>query len=218
MNCREAESKMWNSSQGTPNLQLLPQQLNLVKYGLSIHSAPTQRPESRELQNFSLILDLKPAASLQSSKFHLHLITLIFWSHLLTLLTSSDFSADGKYFYATLTTANHIAALDVSDLNNPIRLDDPNEDQPTIGPHYIKVTPDQKHIVVTDYFVQTGAIGVINTPSDDKALYIDINEDGSLNFNRTINIGKEFSQTRGGAKPHSVVVFDLTDPAKPIYY
>ena len=97
------------------------------------------------------------------------------------------------------------------------RLDDPDADQPTIGPHYIKVTPDQKHIVVTDYFVQTGQIGLINTPSDDKGLYIDILDNGALSFNRSIDFTREFAN-RGGAKPHSVVVFDLTDPAKPVYY
>lgn len=97
------------------------------------------------------------------------------------------------------------------------RLDDPDEDQPTIGPHYIKITPDQKHIVVTDYFVQTGAIGLINTPADYKALYIDINDDGSLHFNRSINFEASFPQY-GGAKPHSSVVFDLTDPENPKYY
>jgi hypothetical protein len=117
----------------------------------------------------------------------------------------------------TLTTANHIAALDISDLNNVKRLDNPDEDQPTIGPHYIKVTPDQKHIVVTDYFVQTGDIGVINTPADFKALYIDINKDGSLGFNRSIDFTKEFAN-RGGSKPHSAVVFDFTDPKNPVYY
>lgn len=129
----------------------------------------------------------------------------------------SDISQDGKFFYATLTTADHIAALDISDLNNVKRLDDPDEDQPTIGPHYIKITPDQKHIVVTDYFVQTGEIGILNTPADYKALYIDINNDGSLSFNRTIDFAREFAD-RGGAKPHSAVVFDLTDPANPVYY
>lgn len=117
----------------------------------------------------------------------------------------------------TLTTANHIAALDISDLKNPKRLDDPNENQPTIGPHYIKVTPDQKHIVVTDYFVQTGDIGFINTPADFKALYIDINPDGSLHFDRSIDFTGPYTN-RGGAKPHSAVVFDLTDPAHPYYY
>ena len=118
---------------------------------------------------------------------------------------------------ATITEANHIAALDISNLNRPKRLDDPNADQPTIGPHYIKVTPDQKHIVVTDYFVQTGDIGLINTPADYKALYIDINPDGSLHFNRTIDFTKPYTN-RGGGKPHSSVVYDLTDPKNPYYY
>jgi selenium-binding protein 1 len=134
-----------------------------------------------------------------------------------TVAIYSDITSDGKFAYFTLTTANHIAALDISDLNNVKRLDDPDEDQPTIGPHYIKVTPDQKHIVVTDYFVQTGDIGVINTPADFKALYIDINNDGSLGFNRSIDFTREFAN-RGGSKPHSAVVFDFTDPENPIYY
>jgi hypothetical protein len=133
------------------------------------------------------------------------------------IFLSSDITKDGRFAYFTLTTDNHIAALDISDLNNVKRLDDPSTIQPTIGPHYIKITPDQKHIVVTDYFVQTGDIGLINTPADFKALYIDINPDGSLHFNRTIDFTQQFAN-RGGAKPHSSVVFDLTDPANPYYY
>jgi len=129
----------------------------------------------------------------------------------------TDITQDGRFIYLSLTTADHIAALDISDLNNVKRLDNPDEDQPTIGPHYIKVTPDQKHLVVTDYFVQTGAIGLINTPADFKALYIDILDDGSLHFNRSIDFNREFAN-RGGAKPHSSVVFDLTDPEHPLYY
>ncbi|KAL4751782.1 hypothetical protein BDW72DRAFT_192643 [Aspergillus terricola var. indicus] len=103
------------------------------------------------------------------------------------------------------------------DLDLKKRLDDPDEDQPTIGPHYVKVTPDQKHLLVTDYFVQTGEIGLINTPADFKALYIDINDDGSLSFNRSIDFSREFAN-RGGAKPHFTVVFDFTDPENPLYY
>jgi WD40 repeat protein len=129
----------------------------------------------------------------------------------------SDLTQDGKFIYLTLTTANHIAALDISDLSNVKRLDDPDEQQPTVGPHYIKVTPDQKHIVVTDYFVQTGDIGIINTPADYKALYIDINDDGSLHFNRSIDFNALYPE-RGGAKPHSSVIFDFTDPNNVIHY
>ena len=65
--------------------------------------------------------------------------------------------------------------------------------------------------------MQTGDIGIINTPADFKALYIDLNEDGSLHFNRSIDFSHEFPD-RGGAKPHSSVVFDFTDPEKPLYY
>ena len=67
------------------------------------------------------------------------------------------------------------------------------------------------------YFVQTGDIGIINTPADFKAQYIDIKPDGSLSFNRSIDFQSEFAD-RGGAKPHSAVVYDFTDPNKPYYY
>ena len=70
----------------------------------------------------------------------------------------SDISADGKFAYYTLTGANHVVALDISDLKNVKRLDDPNEQQPIIGPHYVKISPDQKHLLVTGYFVQAGDV------------------------------------------------------------
>nr|POF18056.1 hypothetical protein CFP56_13467 [Quercus suber] len=134
-----------------------------------------------------------------------------------TVAIFSTITNDGRFAYITLTTANHVAALDISDLDNVKRLDDPDEDQPIVGPHYLKITPDQKNVVVTDYFVQTGDIGILNTPSDYTAQFIDILEDGSLSFNRSINFPQVFAN-RGGAKPHSTVVFDLTDPENPKYY
>jgi selenium-binding protein 1 len=129
----------------------------------------------------------------------------------------SDISDDGKLAYFTLTLGNHVAALDISDLDNVKRLDDPNEDQGILGPHYVKISPDKKNLLVTDYFVQTGDIGVVNTPADFKAQWIDILPDGSLSFNRSIDFPKQFTN-RGGAKPHSAVIFDLTDPSNPKYY
>ncbi|KAL9621689.1 MAG: hypothetical protein Q9160_003942 [Pyrenula sp. 1 TL-2023] len=126
----------------------------------------------------------------------------------------SDITEDGRFAYFTYTTGNHIAALDISDLTRPSRLDDPTAPQPITGPHYVKVTPDQKHLVVTDYFLQTGDVGLINTPADYKAQYIDINADGSLAFNRSIDFQRQFAN-RGGARPHSAVVFDLSEAGGP---
>ncbi|OAL44446.1 hypothetical protein IQ07DRAFT_239828 [Pyrenochaeta sp. DS3sAY3a] len=129
----------------------------------------------------------------------------------------SDISDDGRLAYFTLTLGNHVAALDISDLNNVKRLDDPEEDQGIVGPHYVKISPDKKNLLVTDYFVQGGAISIVNTPADYRAQWIDINEDGSLSFNRSINFLSEFPE-RGGGWPHSAVIFDLTDPENPFYY
>ena len=55
-----------------------------------------------------------------------------------------------------------MAALDISDLNNVKRLDDPNETQPIIGPHYVKISPDKKNLLVTGYFVQAGDVSKEN--------------------------------------------------------
>uniref|UniRef100_A0A0D2XXQ2 Methanethiol oxidase n=1 Tax=Fusarium oxysporum (strain Fo5176) TaxID=660025 RepID=A0A0D2XXQ2_FUSOF len=135
-----------------------------------------------------------------------------------SLAIYSDITDDGKFAYFTITLGNHIAALDISDLDNVKRLDDPDEEQPIIGPHYVKISPDKKNLLVTGYFVQGGAISIVNTPADYKGHWIDINDDGSLSFNRTIDFEKIFTKTRGGARPHSAVIFDLTDPKNPIYY
>jgi len=70
----------------------------------------------------------------------------------------SDISDDGKLAYFTITEGNHVAALDISDLDNVRRLDDPEEDQPIIGPHYVKISPDKKNLLVTGYFVQGGDV------------------------------------------------------------
>ncbi|KAL4982648.1 hypothetical protein BDW68DRAFT_182353 [Aspergillus falconensis] len=125
----------------------------------------------------------------------------------------TDISQDGRFLYPS--SQRQITSPPSTSPTSTMFLDDRDEDQPTIGPYYVKVTPDQRHLVVTDYFVQTGKISLINTPADLKALYIDINDDGSLSFSRSIDFSREFAN-RGGAKPHSTVVFDLTDPENPL--
>ncbi|KAI0131862.1 hypothetical protein BJ170DRAFT_591844 [Xylariales sp. AK1849] len=76
------------------------------------------------------------------------------------------------------------------------------------------ITIPDKQLVVTDYFVQTGEIVVTNTPAGFEALFIDVRPNSSLSFNRTIDFTREFDN-RGCGRPHSAVVFDLTDPKKP---
>lgn len=61
-------------------------------------------------------------------------------------------------------------------------------------------------------------ISVVNTPGDYKGHWIDILPNGGLSFNRTVDFESIFTRDRGGARPHSAVIFDLTDPENPIYY
>ncbi len=61
-------------------------------------------------------------------------------------------------------------------------------------------------------------ISIVNTPGDYKGHWIDILEDGSLSFNRTVDFERIFANTRGGARPHSSVIFDLSDPHHPVRY
>lgn len=117
-----------------------------------------------------------------------------------------------------MTLNSYIVQLDISDISAPKRLDDPNSVLPYIGTHYTKIAPDQEHVIIIDYFAQTGDAGIVNTPADYKALYADINSDGSLAFNRTIDFAAEFKESKGGAKPHSVVIFDLTDEENPMHW
>ncbi|CAP61176.1 uncharacterized protein PODANS_3_1330 [Podospora anserina S mat+] len=135
-----------------------------------------------------------------------------------SLAIYSDISDDGKLAYFTFTLGNHVAALDISDLSNPVRLDDPNETQPIIGPHYVKISPDKKNLLVLGYFVQAGDISVVNTPGDYKAHWLDLDANGKFSWNKTIDFEREFATTRGGARPHSVVIYDLSDPTDPKYY
>ncbi|KAI5804655.1 hypothetical protein DFH27DRAFT_594647 [Peziza echinospora] len=134
-----------------------------------------------------------------------------------TVAIYTDLSADGKSLYLSLTTANHVAALDISDLANVVRLDNPGDVHPVIGPHCVRVTPDQTHAVVLGYFVQQGDVGVLNTPADYKVHYVQRDEaTGGLRWEteRTIDFAREFA-ARGGAKPHFAVVGDFTDPERP---
>ena len=118
-------------------------------------------------------------------------------------------TADGKHAYFTYTTGNHVAQLDISDLANPRRIDNPDEVQPIVGPHFLKVTPDQKHVLIVGYFLQTGQIGIINTPADFKVWYTDIQPDGSLKFDRYVDFSEQFPERNGG-RPHSFSVYDYT--------
>ncbi|KAJ3037850.1 hypothetical protein HDV00_001265 [Rhizophlyctis rosea] len=122
----------------------------------------------------------------------------------------TDISKDGKFLYLTITSAHRVAVLDITNPYNPIRVDDPAVPQPVVGPHYLKLTPDGKQLIVTDYFVREGNLGILNTAADYKLWAIDVNpKTGALGFNKSIDFAQTFKWI-GGARPHSSAVYDST--------
>jgi DNA-binding beta-propeller fold protein YncE len=128
------------------------------------------------------------------------------------------FSADGHYLYVSLTMENRVAVLRVTDINNPVRVDDPNSNQPFGGPHYITLTPDGSHLVVSDYFLQEGTEGVVNPPADYMVWVVPIFRNGpnvgglDVAHARSIDFKTRF--TSGVAHPHGVkVVYEPTPDA-----
>ncbi|KAJ3050498.1 hypothetical protein HK097_008548 [Rhizophlyctis rosea] len=122
----------------------------------------------------------------------------------------TEISKDGKFLYLTITSAHRVAVLDISNPFAAKRVDDPNVPQPIVGPHYLKLTPDGKQLIITDYFVRQGALGVLNTAADYKLWAIDVNPaTGALSFKKSIDFQTTFKWI-GGARPHSSAYYDST--------
>lgn len=77
----------------------------------------------------------------------------------------------------------------------------------------MKLSPDKKNLLVTGYFVQAGDISILNTPGDYKAHWIDVLDDGSLSFNRSIDFENIFTQSRGGAVSFNTPLLTLASIA-----
>jgi selenium-binding protein 1 len=67
---------------------------------------------------------------------------------------------NGQFLYVTLSNPNLLIILDASDPTNMKRID--KHPQPLVGPLYITLTPDEKQVVVSDYFLQEGPSGFVN--------------------------------------------------------
>ena len=83
---------------------------------------------------------------------------------------------------------------------------------PGSGPHFLRLTSDEKRLVVTDYFLveDLASGGVVQSEGDHKVHVIDVHEsdleldpDFDLDFNRDIGTGP--------ARPHGVVLLTARD-------
>lgn len=114
---------------------------------------------------------------------------------------------DGTRLFTTLNGAGKIVQFNISEPEHP-RVLDIVDLGPGSGPHYLRLSRDEKRLVISDYFLVQDLApgGVVNAEGDHKIHVIKIygnhmtlDPDFDLDFNRDIGTGP--------ARPHGMVTF-----------
>ena len=102
----------------------------------------------------------------------------------------------GKVVMFNIARPDHPEVMSVVDLG------------PDSGPHFLRLTADEKRLVVTDYFLVEDLApgGIVNVEGDHKVHVINIHGD-RLELDRAFDLDFDRDISTGAARPHGVVVF-----------
>ena len=111
---------------------------------------------------------------------------------------------DGKRLFVSMNQAGKVALFDISDADEP-RLIKVLDLGPNSGPHYIKLTPDERRLVISDYFLNEDNFGKVHAEGDHKihvarvtATDLVLDPRFQLDFNTAISTGP--------ARPHGIAI------------
>jgi len=119
---------------------------------------------------------------------------------------------DGRRLFVTLNTAGKVVMLDSSNPDVPtmIKVVDLG---PQSGPHYLALSPDEKRLVVTDYFLNEDDAGKVHAEGDHKVHVFDVAEN-DLTLDPGWSLDMNTAVTTGPARPHGVAVLDVEIPSQ----
>jgi selenium-binding protein 1 len=113
---------------------------------------------------------------------------------------------DGTRLFVTLNGAGKVVMFDISRPNRPELLSvvDLGRDS---GPHYLRLTGDERRLVVTDYFLVEDLApgGIVNVEGDHKIHVINVFEN-RIKLDREFKVDFDRDIETGPARPHGVVV------------
>jgi selenium-binding protein 1 len=111
---------------------------------------------------------------------------------------------DGRRLFVSMNQAGKVVMFDVS-----------NPDQPRVlkvldlgansGPHYITLTPDEKRLVISDYFLNEDNFGKVHAEGDHKIHVARVTAD-DLILDRSFNLDFNTAFPSGPARPHGLAV------------
>jgi selenium-binding protein 1 len=118
---------------------------------------------------------------------------------------------EGTRLFVTLNGAGKVVMFDIENPRRPQLLSvvDLGADS---GPHYLRLTDDERRLVVTDYFLVEDLApgGIVNVEGDHKIHVIDVRGD-RLELDRRFDVDFDRDVSTGAARPHGVVMLSASD-------
>jgi selenium-binding protein 1 len=113
-------------------------------------------------------------------------------------------TSDGRRLFISMNQAGKVVMFDISDPDQPrvLKVLDLGSNS---GPHYIALTPDEKRLVISDYFLNEDNFGKVHAEGDHKIHVARVSErDLILDPHFQLDFNTAFST--GPARPHGVAI------------
>jgi selenium-binding protein 1 len=111
---------------------------------------------------------------------------------------------DGKRLFISMNQAGKIAMFDIADADTP-RLLKVLDLGPNSGPHYIKLTSDEKRLVISDYFLNEDNFGKVHAEGDHQIHVARVTENDLILDSRfELDFNTAFAS--GPARPHGIAI------------
>lgn len=113
-------------------------------------------------------------------------------------------TSDGRRLFISMNQAGKVAMLDISDPDEPslVKALDLGVNS---GPHYIALTPDEKRLVISDYFLNEDSFGKVHAEGDHKIHVARVKEnDLALDPRFELDFNTAFDS--GPARPHGAAI------------
>ena len=113
-------------------------------------------------------------------------------------------TSDGRRLFVSMNQAGKVVMFDISEPDEP-RVLKVLDLGPNSGPHYITLTPDEKRLVISDYFLNEDNFGKVHAEGDHKIHVAGITED-DLILDPRFNLDFNTAFASGPARPHGLAV------------
>jgi hypothetical protein len=113
-------------------------------------------------------------------------------------------TSDARRLFISMNQAAKVVMLDISDPDAP-RVLKVLDLGPGSGPHYIALTPDEKRLVISDYFLNEDNFGKVHAEGDHKIHVARISEN-DLVLDPRFHLEFNTAFATGPARPHGIAV------------